>query len=575
MKENSKKIKMFDYPILNTKIFKKKIPFILGDRSHSKFNLNLEMNNNNLYPFYKKAKKKNGKIYNNKKNEYETEYFPNNDRNEYNIKKGYNQNSIISKIKDNSSDNYSFISSIKNNSFYNLNKENEKNINNNIFNENDDYYTKKSNSKKDIFFKKNIFDISEKKDYTYDITNNKFSSYNNSEDKEENKSNIIFNYKNNKSCLYKQIKTEFNIDEDIKFNRPNPEPFPKKYNKYHSYDNKNNVYDYNINSNREEYFNTSICNGGVNVTERNYYIDQKLLFVLKNLKIENLYDLFINNGIYFKDLFLLNKDDLIEIKVPIGPRNRILYFIKLYVKSAKNYDFEELHNFFKEFNNNNKVINNLKKYIIPHPRVNLPKNLTKINKEEIQKKLNIKTLNNKINKIRINKKEAFKNINKIYLKTKKDTFEEVKNISNNTDNKLFKDILNKSSSSKIKNKPGQLKIDEITNIKSMVKSSSFYLKSHNTNFNQYKNKKGNNIKTNKNFNLYPCPIPKKSQKVKSVKYINTLIEDNSFNKNKIYNKFKKDEALAEIEKRIKHNYEIFKKNREKYGNKLLNSFLEN
>ena len=109
----------------------------------------------------------------------------------------------------------------------------------------------------------------------------------------------------------------------------------------------------------------------------------------------------------------------------------------------------------------------------------------------------------------------------------------------------------------------------------MIKSNSFYLKSHNNNFNQYKNKKGNNIKANKNFNFYPCPIPKKSQKVKSVKYINTLIEDNSFNKNKIYNKFKKDEALAEIEKRIKHNYEIFKKNREKYGNKLLNSFLEN
>ena len=263
--------------------------------------------------------------------------------------------------------------------------------------------------------------------------------------------------------------------------------------------------------------------------------------------------------------------------MPIGPRNRILYFIKLYVKSAKNYDFEELHNFFKEFNNNNKVINNLKKYIIPHPNVNLSKNLTKINKEEIQKKLNIKTLNNKIKKIRINKKENFKNINKIFLKKKKNIFEEVKNISFNTDNKLPKDILNssKSSSSKIKNKPEQLKIDEITNMNSMVKINSFYIKSHNNTFNQYKNKKGKNIKKNKNFNLYPCPIPKNSQKVKSVKYINTLIENNSFNKNKIYNKFKKDEILAEIEKRIKHNYEIFKKNREKHGNKILNSFLEN
>ena len=52
MKENSKKIKMFDYPILNMKILKKKIPFILGDGSHSKFNLNLK------YILFIKMKKK-------------------------------------------------------------------------------------------------------------------------------------------------------------------------------------------------------------------------------------------------------------------------------------------------------------------------------------------------------------------------------------------------------------------------------------------------------------------------------------------------------------------------------------
>ena len=105
-------------------------------------------------------------------------------------------------------------------------------------------------------------------------------------------------------------------------------------------------------------------------------VDQKLLFVLKNLKIDNLYKIFIKNGIYFRDLFLLSKDDLVEIKIPIGPRNRILYFIKLFNKSAKSYDFEELYYFFKDRKENQKIeaYHNLKKISIPHPSRNLNNN---------------------------------------------------------------------------------------------------------------------------------------------------------------------------------------------------------
>ena len=62
--------------------------------------------------------------------------------------------------------------------------------------------------------------------------------------------------------------------------------------------------------------------------KQNINDDKDLL--LKYIKIL-FYDLNLNY-IYLNDLFLLSKDDLIEMNIPIGPRNRIINFILKYKK---------------------------------------------------------------------------------------------------------------------------------------------------------------------------------------------------------------------------------------------------
>ena len=110
-------------------------------------------------------------------------------------------------------------------------------------------------------------------------------------------------------------------------NYPKPEPIPKKIN-------------YNINKNaNNENENMYNC-----IKE-----DKNILYLLSNLNLEKLYNIFISNYISFNDLFLLTKEDFAEMKIPIGPRNRILHFIYEYKKCAKSFDFKELSSFLIEY----------------------------------------------------------------------------------------------------------------------------------------------------------------------------------------------------------------------------------
>jgi hypothetical protein len=204
------------------------------------------------------------------------------------------------------------------------------------------------------------------------------------------------------SCYNEDVKNNLDFTFDghyMKNFKPDPEPFPKKYNDYYSVINKNICFIPNRKFSYELTNPTSYRERNLDMDINSNDVDQKLLFVLKNLKIDNLYQIFIKNGIYFRDLFLLSKDDLVEIKIPIGPRNRILYFIKLFNKSAKSYDFEELYNFFKDKKENQKIeaYHSLKKISIPHPSRNL-NTLASINSQNEKRKSNrnrIKNINSK------------------------------------------------------------------------------------------------------------------------------------------------------------------------------------
>ena len=107
-----------------------------------------------------------------------------------------------------------------------------------------------------------------------------------------------------------------------------------------------------------------------NCEEKNINDNDLLLkYTLKILDLEKLFNNFNLNYISFYDLFLLTKDDLIEMNIPIGPRNRILHFSLEFKKFSKNFDLNELIKFFnihKEFIFNetifdeNKNINKIK-----------------------------------------------------------------------------------------------------------------------------------------------------------------------------------------------------------------------
>ena len=100
--------------------------------------------------------------------------------------------------------------------------------------------------------------------------------------------------------------------------------------------------------------NIKINNKYVKKNKDNKREDKNILYLLTNLNLQNLYNNFISNCIGFTDLFLLTKDDFVEMKIPIGPRNRILHFLYEYKKLAKNFDFNELSNFLNYYK---KIIN--------------------------------------------------------------------------------------------------------------------------------------------------------------------------------------------------------------------------
>ena len=122
-------------------------------------------------------------------------------------------------------------------------------------------------------------------------------------------------------------------------NYPRPEPFPKKI----------DIRIINNNSN----FNTSNINDTSNRYKsrenKNVYDDKKILFILTNLGLENIFCKFKDNFITYNDLIFLTKDDFIEMKIPIGPRNRIIHFIEELKKNGTNLDFEELRNFLEKY----------------------------------------------------------------------------------------------------------------------------------------------------------------------------------------------------------------------------------
>ena len=183
-----------------------------------------------------------------------------------------------------------------------------------------------------------------KVDYN-DIIKNIFSNQFNKNNMNKNNNTAIEFYK---SKILNDIKIEQNYDIHSFLNE-------KKMSKNLNSRNKNTIYSSSFANNN---YNKRIENPK-NKDKKilNKEKDSRLIFILKNLNLDNLINIFNEHCIKFSDLFQLNKYDLLEMNIPIGPRNRIIKFIKDYKKNAKMYDLNEIKKFFRTKMKNGIFIN--------------------------------------------------------------------------------------------------------------------------------------------------------------------------------------------------------------------------
>ena len=224
-----------------------------------------------------------------------------------------------------------------------IKNQSKSNLNNNIIQNNkqkkslpfNNYKAEKeSNSKLNIIdnkSKSNSFFMTKKKKELQDITNLK-------------KDNKIITKKNPNKKKNKQFLYTF---QNFYNNYPIPEPLPKKIDIRIINDNNNNSNITNLNESKRN--------------EKSLYDDKTILFILTNLGLEDLFLKFKENRITYNDLQFLTKEDFIEMKIPIGPRNRIIHFIQEMQRNKAPLDFESLRNFIdkykKKISNQNQNIN--------------------------------------------------------------------------------------------------------------------------------------------------------------------------------------------------------------------------
>ena len=215
--------------------------------------------------------------------------------------------------------------------------------------------------------------------------------------------------------------------------------------------NKDCIYNKGINSLNKN--NNPISN---DFKEKNINDNTNLLkYTLKILDLEKLFNDFNLNYISFHDLFLLTKNDLIEMNIPIGPRNRIINFTLKFKKFSKILDLNQL---IKFFNIHKEYIFNEKKF------------------DEIK---NINNIKNEIDNINYN--YAFNYPSEIYKNSIKNT-----------------NIINFPRTNSIHNgKIPKLDLNNINNNSFYSKqSTTISIQSNNSIINGYKNYKLNNVINN-------------------------------------------------------------------------------
>ena len=191
-----------------------------------------------------------------------------------------------------------------------------------------------------------------------------------------------------------------------------------------------------------------------NINESN--IDPRLELTLKYLDIISTLPTFITNNIFFNDLLLLSKNDLIELGFTLVERNRILHFSQEFKKFGKKYNIQEINDFFNEFQNLNMrlitINNNMQSFS--------PKENNEINNNNNY--LNNNNINSNYNFIQKDKVDSdIPNTDSLYVEEKKNQLNK-----KNGNNIMMNDFYPKSNifSKNYNNKPNNINKNNLNNI---------------------------------------------------------------------------------------------------------------
>ena len=205
--------------------------------------------------------------------------------------------------------------------------------------------------------------------------------------------NNLFNSidNNKKQNEYENIQ---NLGNHLENNKYDDIKVHKRSNTNYINNNYYNKFVQNINN-----INNNENNNSKTVKKESNECDKKVAYVLIILELESLIDKFSSNFICFNDLFLLRRQDLLEMNIPIGKRNRLLHFLEKYKNIALNYDFDEVKNYLYKYKNlyKNKIF--IDKDTIPNNNT-ISSNITNIKNDD---NINNNELNNsKSNNLIIN-----------------------------------------------------------------------------------------------------------------------------------------------------------------------------
>ena len=392
------------------------------------------------------------------------------------------------------------------------------------------------------------------------------------EKERELENNLPQFYRNNKNYSEYFLRNDlFNDNKKEEQNEEIPEPEPYIINKYitknKSYNNFNKV---KINNNCEK-INQSKSNSNKNKNTT----DLKLNFTLSNLELNELKNVFEDNYIFFEDLFLLTKEDFIEMKIPIGPRNRLLNFIKKYKNYAKTFDLNELSSFMNKYKDSINS-NEIDTTIGETPSTNNKYKSTMTNSKE--KKLNISNLEEETNNN--NKNNIIDDLNEIINQNNNNnkrcnTYKTIESRNYNDEDIDTEKDNNKNNNNVNKNIFSNSLFNEFTSYATDLKDSNFDFVDVNNTKNQNKLNKSNMLKieclnsliskNNSPFITNNDLIQNKNNKVGNQNiYVKTKskMQQNTYYKNY-------QNIFSEIEK-YQMNYEKMKKENDDRNNKINN-----